>query len=246
MTVIAYLSRAQAHAEAGRGAQATADYQAAIDVASRQLERSPDNARLLYWRGIARHALGQSRQALADYDASIAADSRNPFAYTNRGILLAVHYGQNERAVQEFDRALTLVPRDPDALFNRALARIRLQQFDVAIDDLDAAIAVRPDDPLAHYNRAHVYLVRGRYEEAIRDYSAALELKPDFAEARLGLCRATLLTGAAPGSACPVADQSGRPRQLARMDSPVASPAASSPGIVPPHLPFLLPKSVLS
>lgn len=246
MIVVAYLSRAQAHAEAGLGAQATADYQAAIDVASRQLERSPGNARLLYWRGIARHAVGQSRLALTDYDASIAADSRNPFAYTNRGILLAVHYGQHERAVQEFDRALVLAPRDPDALFNRAIARIRLQQFDGAIDDLNAAIAVRPDDPLAHYNRAHVYLVRGRYEDAIRDYSAALELKPDFAEARLGLCRATLLTGAAPGSACPVAEQSSSPRQLAQMDSPVDLSAASSPSAAPLDPPFLLPKSVLS
>jgi tetratricopeptide (TPR) repeat protein len=241
MIVVAYLSRAQAYAEAGRGAQATADYQTAIDMTSRQLERSPENARLLYWRAIARHAMGQSRQALADYDASISADSRNPFAYTNRGILLAVHYGQHERAVQDFDRALALAPRDPDALFNRAIARIRLQQFDGAIEDLDAAIAVRPDDPLAHYNRGHVYLVRGKYEEAIRDYAAALERRPDLAEARLGLCRATLLTGAAPGSACPVADQSNSPRQLARLDSPpeVSSDAA-------PDRSTVLPKKVLS
>lgn len=228
--VIAYLSRAQAYAEAGRAAQAAADHQSAIDVANRQLDRSPGNARMLYWRGIARHALGLSRQALADYDASIAADPRNPFAFTNRGILLAVHFGQHERALQDFDRALALAPRDPDAHFNRALARIRLQQFDGAIGDLDAAIAVRPADPLAHYNRAHVQLVRGRYEDAIRDYSAALELKPDFAEARLGLCRATLLAGAAPGAACPIADQStGLKRFTEAVSPPGPRSAADSP-----------------
>lgn len=225
--VIAYLSRAQAYTEAGRAAPAAADYQSAIDVANRQLDRSPGNARLLYWRGIARHALGLSRQALADYDASIAADPRNPFAFTNRGILLGVHFGQHERALQEFDRALALAPRDPDAHFNRGLARIRLQLFDGAVEDLDAAIALRPADPLARYNRAHVHLVRGRYEDAIRDYSAALELKADFMEARLGLCRANLLAGAAPGAACPIADQTTSPKRFTEAVSPAGRRSAA-------------------
>lgn len=240
--VIAYLSRAQAYTEAGRTALAAADHQSAIDVANRQLDRSPRNARLLYWRGIARHALGLALQALADYDASIVADHHNHFAFTNRGILLAVHFGQHEKALQDFDRALALAPRDPDAHFNRALARIRLQQFDGAIEDLDAALAVRPADSLAHYNRAHIHLIRGRYEDAIRGYSAALELKADFVEARLGLCRAILLAGATPGSACSVADQSNGPRRHAL----TVSRGESRPGTAFLDQSPLLPRSVQS
>jgi tetratricopeptide (TPR) repeat protein len=92
-----------------------------------------------------------------------------------------------ETLVERYGLRVQEDPRDADAYYQRALARIELKRFAEAIDDLTRAIRLRPEDLPTLVARGKAAFSLGQFEPAIADLEAALERGPDRADLRTDL-----------------------------------------------------------
>jgi len=78
---------------------------------------------------------------------------------------------------------LRLDPGNALTLYNRALIRTQIGDYNNAIEDYDRVLSINPNNVLAYYNRASVFIQLSRFRDAMDDYSQAINLYPDFANA---------------------------------------------------------------
>ncbi|VBB84345.1 Putative CHIP protein [Podospora comata] len=76
--------------------------------------------------------------------------------------------GEYSRADALYSQALNLDPANPTLYTNRAMARLRLSQWDLVISDCESCLGLSPDNLKAHYYLSQAHL-------ALRAYSDALE-----------------------------------------------------------------------
>ncbi|MCX7932680.1 MAG: tetratricopeptide repeat protein [Rhodovarius sp.] len=93
--------------------------------------------------------------------------------------------GQADRAFAAITMALTLTPRDPDLLVDRAVALASLNRHAEALPDLEAALAIDPDRLEALVFRAAALRRLERLAEARQSVERALALSPDHPEGLL-------------------------------------------------------------
>ncbi len=141
-------------------------YTEALDMVDALIAKDPKNSDLHVWRGRIMGALTQSGN-MADM----------------------MKYGPG--AIQEFEEAVRLDPKNPNALFGRAVSRIRAPigfggDVDGAIVDLEAAIAVRPS-PEEYFYLGEAYRMKGLNDKAAEAYKQALKLRPNYEEAQKAL-----------------------------------------------------------
>lgn len=91
--------------------------------------------------------------------------------------------GDSAGAIIDYDLAQTIVPASIGARYNRALARIELDQFDAALTDLDQVVQSAPDWPNGHSARGDALGDKGDNAGAIAAYTRAIELQPQNASA---------------------------------------------------------------
>lgn len=83
------------------------------------------------------------------------------------------------RACKAFTKVLSANPEHYNALIQRGLLYVILQQPVDALQDFSKAIAVDPNQPAAYLHRAKCYHRKfRRVEKALADYSKAIELAP--------------------------------------------------------------------
>ncbi len=106
----------------------------------------------------------------------------NAQAYYFRGLTL-LDQEKSWEAIADFNQALKLEPNNPEAYFNRGLARTQLAanlpeptRGPNPIADYTEAIRLNPGYADAYYNRGLAYLVLKQYGEAIADFQQAAEL----------------------------------------------------------------------
>ncbi|HWF45726.1 MAG TPA: tetratricopeptide repeat protein, partial [Bryobacteraceae bacterium] len=87
--------------------------------------------------GIALLRLDRPQEALASFTAAIALDPGLNIAYSNLGATLS-ELNRHEEALPIFQRARKLEPDAPQPVFNEALARLALGQFEQGWDDYEA------------------------------------------------------------------------------------------------------------
>lgn len=90
-----------------------------------------------------------------------------------------VDAGQPARALSRYASALALRPGDPEALFGRGLARLKLRDAEGAIRDLEEALAAEPTFADAAYVLAEAHRYSASLPEAKVQYERYLELDPD-------------------------------------------------------------------
>jgi tetratricopeptide (TPR) repeat protein len=79
--------------------------------------------------------------------------------------------------------ALQYNPGHSKALYNRAVARERLRQFEAAAEDYGQVLRLDPQNAPACQNRGALWLRLGRLQEAIADLSRAVALDAGAAAA---------------------------------------------------------------
>ena len=84
-----------------------------------------------------------------------------------------------EEAVRCYSRSLELNPDEAFTFANRAMAHLKMKQYQNAHDDADAAIRLKPGYLKAHHRRGKALAALGRHEEAIKDFQYILEQEPD-------------------------------------------------------------------
>ncbi len=130
------------------------------------------------------HEYGKAVGVLRD---AIRGDPANAFLWNALAAVL-LQQGDTETALIMADEALRLSPGWPEALFNRAVARLEAGQLADAVSDCDAAAAqVKPAErPAILFVRAQAKLAAGDLAGGWADYDARLD--PDFANAQLFSC----------------------------------------------------------
>jgi tetratricopeptide (TPR) repeat protein len=96
-----------------------------------------------------------------------ASDPTAAMLHLSAGARLHVE-GRLEDAVAEYDQAIGLDPSNPDAFYNRGLAREEIGESRRALRDFDAALRLKPKQPEALYHRGNVLDDLGSHKEAVR------------------------------------------------------------------------------
>ncbi|MDR2149796.1 MAG: tetratricopeptide repeat protein [Spirochaetaceae bacterium] len=204
-----YFNAGVAHYEAGRYAQAAADFTRALEIeaddeaslryrayaynylkdydkaladASRLLQLKPDNVERYRTRGLAYADKGDYDRAIADYTEALRLKPDYALAYNNRGNAYAMK-GDYDRAIADYNQAIRLNPALAQAYNNRGIAYKNKRDYDRAIADYTKAISLKPDYAAAYNNRGHAYADKRDYDRAIADYNQAIRLDPSDAYA---------------------------------------------------------------
>lgn len=104
-----------------RSAYRSGDAARALTLATRAVERDPQDPRGFYFRGGLHEMQGRHRQAIADYDAVLKLDPNLVEVYNRRG---GEHFklGHIEASIADFDRAIELNPRQEPYHWQRGIS----------------------------------------------------------------------------------------------------------------------------
>ena len=131
----AYTNRAVAYQCKGLFDRAIADH-------TKALELKPNLAEVYNNRGAAYGEQGDFDRAIADHTKAIELNPNHPEAYNNRGV---AYYKKSDynRAIEDYTQAIQLKPSFVDKVYyNRAKARLHLQEWENARLDLTVAVAM--------------------------------------------------------------------------------------------------------
>jgi len=160
----------------------TKNPQKALELVSKSIEISPQNAASYNNRGNALKELNQFESALASYDKAIAIEPNYAEAYRNRGIALR-GLKQLDAAVSSYDKAITIKPDYAEAYYNRGNAQQELNQFESAVTSYNKAITINPDYVEAYNNCGLALQELKRLDVAVASYDKAITIKSDYVEA---------------------------------------------------------------
>ncbi len=102
---------------------------------------------------------GVSVKALEHYNAGLARFSESEI----------------QVAVEQFSEAIREVPNFAKALYNRAGAYMKLEDYPAAIADIDAFVALTDTAKMPYFLRARAYHIMGNEDMAISSYGEAIE-----------------------------------------------------------------------
>ena len=135
---------------------------------------------------LSKHRSGDLSSAATAYDIVLARDANHAEALHLKGILSG-QQGRPDEALALLDRAVSIAPRDPRILTNRATLRLERSDVVGAIEDYVAALLHAPDDADLHFNIAGALAIAGRLDEAMTHLEQAIELDPSHARALANL-----------------------------------------------------------
>jgi len=98
-------------------------------------------------------------------------------------------------AIRFFDNALALRRGDPEVLYNRGIAWLRLDEVEKALNDLSEAAVRDPGNARIRDAIGRVRLSRGEYQEALAFYDAAVKAHPSEIQPLIQRANAHLSTG---------------------------------------------------
>jgi tetratricopeptide (TPR) repeat protein len=158
-------------------AMQSGQYEAALPLLNTLIARDPNDAQLLFSRGLAHHQLSRHAEAIADFERAEAAGLRDADLYLTRAWSHA--YLQNaEAALADLQRALDV---QPSAMIykTRAMLYERWAKSEQALADWSAAIALEPTNGELYLRRAverfrHT-TAPDRAQHALADANAALQ-----------------------------------------------------------------------
>jgi len=134
-----------------------------------------------------------SKDIVSEYDLSEIYSSSLPYGYNPAKIqgksyyqlgLIAARHGDLNLALERFKQAVSLLPDDPDARVNLALAYDGVQDYHKAEVEFIKAIELDSSQAVYYYNYALTLGKMGDYNKTRIMLEKALQLKPDFAQAQ--------------------------------------------------------------
>jgi len=145
-------------------------------------ERTPNDPRRYYMRGLDEVRLGNIEEALAALRKAVELDAN----FTEAHALLAEIYMRRERyteAIPAFERVLASRAEDDATLYNLGYAYWKANRFEESAEALQRAIKVKPDNAQLYELLSHVYIRAEKYMAAKEALNTLLKLKPDDASA---------------------------------------------------------------
>ena len=165
--------------EAGRPAEAFAEFQRTLDLQDTYVE-----GQLNYGNALLK--AGRTAEAISHYEVARRLDPRKAETANNLGYA-RLQSGRPAEAVADFEAALALRPDYAEADSNLGVALTQTGRAAEALARFKAARNLKPDYAEAVYNEGLALCQLGRTEEGGRDFAEALYLNPDYAEAHNNL-----------------------------------------------------------
>ena len=105
---------------------------------------------------------------------------------TNLVLTGLMHFGNKDfaKAEKDFQAAVNLMPYEPDALWDLAIAQEKNGKFDAAMATYDKLLQIREGFEAGHYNRGRLKLMKNDFDGAIKDFKRALQIETRFVEAQ--------------------------------------------------------------
>jgi len=164
------------------------DAETAVELISKAIQSSPDNASYHSNLGEAFRALGRFDEATAAYEKALAIDPGFAMAHNNLANVLA-DSGQKEDALARYNRAAALLPDDPEIQLNRANLLMELAQSREAVEAYRNLIKQFPQFPVVWNGLGLALEALEKLEDARQSYEKARDLAPDYEEAEANLVR---------------------------------------------------------
>ncbi len=159
----------------------------AIDDFSNALKYSPNDANAYYNRGSIFYEQKRFKKAKTDFINAIRyIDSSSDICKCVYALLGDSYYDLNKDkdAIEAYDKAIRTDPTDSVALYNRALAKRFIKDYNGALKDLNQVITMTVFFPEAYFQRGLIKAYNlENPEDPIADYSKAIELDKNYAAA---------------------------------------------------------------
>lgn len=149
--------------------------QAAIDA---RLQRNPQDADALYYRGACAMVARAFDRARADFLAASEQQPSEPRYLTAQAAACLASL-KPEEALDLAERALALAPQDLPTLINLLQALIRLKRFERALPHAETLVRVAPDLVDARQLMGEVLRGLNRFSSALSWFEATQALDPD-------------------------------------------------------------------
>lgn len=201
LVAVAYAQKRRVPAESEQSKRASllvakGDLATAIAIYDEAIKGNPAWAEMYVKRGIAFRLQGALEKAIQDFDqagaldpAVLKNDRAVADAYGNHGQILMTNL-QPEDAIVSFEKALRIYPANVRPFFDRAEARILVEDFAGAIEDLNTYLTKEKWDgfskALALADRSLAKRLLGRDNEAKKDLESIPDISPEL---RKGLLR---------------------------------------------------------
>ncbi|MBQ6976188.1 MAG: tetratricopeptide repeat protein [Selenomonadaceae bacterium] len=97
-----------------------------------------------------------------------------------------IHFGNKDfkKAEKDFQAAVKILPEEPDALWDLALAQEKNGKVDAALATYDKILKFRPNFEIGYYNRGRLKLAKKDFDGAIKDFKRALQIETRFVAAQ--------------------------------------------------------------
>lgn len=153
------------------------DFGAAIGYFDKAVELEPDNAQILFMRGMAHNYQRDYGSAVADFDRSLLLSPAQSDVYYNRGNAYMNMQKMNE-ALADYTQAIHYNPVIPEVYFNRGNVYYNLGQYREALQDYTKATELHPEYAKAYFNRGLAYKALKQPERSIEDFKKVISLDP--------------------------------------------------------------------
>lgn len=147
---------------------------------TRSIERNPQDATALAYRGEVLRALRRYSEALDDLDRAVELQPDHAWAIGTRADTYR-NIGRYDDAIADYTTALGLEPDSAWILVGRGDTHRLMGEYEAAVADLTHAIELDPTDERALAYRGDSYRGMNSYDLANRDFNRAIELKPAYA-----------------------------------------------------------------
>ncbi|MCL3781031.1 tetratricopeptide repeat protein [Prolixibacteraceae bacterium JC049] len=168
-----------------------ADFDKAIEYLTRSIDLE-QNWQNLDQRGVAYMNIDKLNEAENDLRKSIEL-KENSSNTCNLGVLLDKKE-QYQEAIEYFNQSIEIKPDNPNAFYNRALAKYSLKNYKDSILDYTKTIELDSERDWAYYNRALVNQKINELEAAITDFDLANKIGNDnkYLYLNRGFCKCEL------------------------------------------------------
>ena len=189
-----YLGRGRFHEQAGRTAEALADYRSAATVA-------PQSGEGLFLEGNLLHAQGRPADAVSSWEAALARQPSHAGALVNLGAAYKLA-GRQDEAAALFEHALALQPEHFESLYNLsgiAMAKgdletvVRLYRRMLAQKPEQLPQALRPNWCEVCVNLGVLLARQGQLDGAIALFKQAQQVQPAAPDSYVHLAKAQML-----------------------------------------------------
>ena len=181
MTLLACGSKNNVHKNNITDSLHTNPAEASIDQLNTMIEKEPNNAEYLYYRGLYYQDQEDYKLAIDDFNRSIVNDSTSETSWCNRAnCKLALD--DFEGAIDDYTKAIQLKPTYYEAYYNRGTLYDSKKDYETAINDYTMAVELKPDFTEAYYNRGVNYFLMKKKDKACEDFKKASDLGDEQAK----------------------------------------------------------------